>query len=54
MSTTVAISGKGGSGKTTVAAMIVRHLVERTGRSVLAADADPNACLGPASAWSPR
>jgi CO dehydrogenase maturation factor len=46
MSTTIAISGKGGSGKTTIAAMIIRHLVERTGRSVLAVDADPNACLG--------
>jgi len=47
MSTTIAISGKGGSGKTTVAALTVRRLVERTGRSVLAVDADPNACLGP-------
>jgi CO dehydrogenase maturation factor len=46
MSTTIAISGKGGSGKTTVAAMIVRRLAERTGRGVLAVDADPNACLG--------
>jgi len=46
MSVTIAVSGKGGSGKTTVAALIVRHLVERTGRSVLAVDADPNACLG--------
>jgi CO dehydrogenase maturation factor len=54
MSTTVAISGKGGSGKTTVAAMIVRHLVERTGRSVLAVDADPNACLGLALGLEPE
>jgi len=46
MSTTIAISGKGGSGKTTVAAMIVRTLVQGVGRSVLAVDADPNACLG--------
>jgi CO dehydrogenase maturation factor len=46
MSTNIAISGKGGSGKTTIAAMIVRHLVERVGKSVLAVDADPNACLG--------
>jgi len=46
MSTMIAISGKGGSGKTTVAAMVVRHLVERTGRRVLAVDADPNSCLG--------
>jgi CO dehydrogenase maturation factor len=46
LSTAIAISGKGGSGKTTVAAMIVRHLVERGQGSVLAVDADPNACLG--------
>ena len=46
MSTTIAISGKGGSGKTTVAAMIVRYLVERAAGSILAVDADPNACLG--------
>jgi len=54
MSTTIAISGKGGSGKTTVAAMIVRHLVQRTGRSVLAVDADPNACLGLALGLEPE
>jgi len=47
MSTTIAISGKGGSGKTTLAALAVRTLVERTGQSVLAVDADPNSCLGP-------
>jgi len=47
MSQTIAISGKGGSGKTTLAGLIVRTLTERTGRSVLAVDADPNACLAP-------
>ena len=46
MSVSIAISGKGGSGKTTVAAMIVRHLVERKAGTVLAVDADPNSCLG--------
>ena len=46
MSVTIAISGKGGSGKTSVSAMIVRHLVERGARGVLAVDADPNSCLG--------
>ena len=45
MATTIAISGKGGSGKTTLAAMIVRLLCGR-GKSVLAVDADPNSCLG--------
>ncbi|MBL7139687.1 MAG: carbon monoxide dehydrogenase, partial [Planctomycetes bacterium] len=48
MSTTIAISGKGGSGKTTLAALVVRTLVDRTGQSILAVDADPNSCLGPA------
>lgn len=47
MTTTIAISGKGGSGKTTIAAMIIRHLLEQTGGgSILAVDADPNSCLG--------
>jgi CO dehydrogenase maturation factor len=54
MSTAIAISGKGGSGKTTVAAMIVRHLVERTRRRVLAVDADPNSCLGLALGLEPE
>jgi CO dehydrogenase maturation factor len=54
VSTTIAISGKGGSGKTTVSAMIVRLLVERARRGVLAVDADPNSCLGLALGVSPE
>ena len=47
MATTIAISGKGGSGKTTLATMIVRFLLAQTDRkTVLVVDADPNACLG--------
>ncbi len=46
MATTIAISGKGGSGKTTVAAMIIRLLCGQSSRALLAVDADPNACLG--------
>jgi CO dehydrogenase maturation factor len=47
MAITIAISGKGGSGKTTIAAMIIRRLLEQSGAgSVLAVDADPNSCLG--------
>lgn len=46
MAKTIAISGKGGAGKTTISAMIIRSLIEKTGKSVLAVDADPNACLG--------
>lgn len=50
MTTTIAISGKGGSGKTTVAAMIIRALIEQDSTAgagaILAVDADPNSCLG--------
>jgi CO dehydrogenase maturation factor len=46
MATTIAISGKGGSGKTTLAALIIRMLMDKGAGSILAVDADPNACLG--------
>ncbi|MHC4545852.1 MAG: ATP-binding protein [Planctomycetota bacterium] len=46
MATTIAISGKGGSGKTTLAAMIIRLLCSQSRGAILAVDADPNACLG--------
>jgi len=47
MTTTIAISGKGGSGKTTVAAMIIKLLLDRQSKgAILAVDADPNSCLG--------
>ncbi|MFA6384446.1 MAG: AAA family ATPase, partial [Candidatus Omnitrophota bacterium] len=42
----IALAGKGGTGKTTMAALLVRSLVERKAGSVLAVDADPNANLG--------
>jgi CO dehydrogenase maturation factor len=45
MAKTIAISGNGGSGKTTLSSMIVRALVEQSAGSVLAVDADPNSCL---------
>jgi CO dehydrogenase maturation factor len=46
MAITIAISGKGGSGKTTLAAMIIRLLLGQSGRgAILAVDADPNSCL---------
>lgn len=45
MSAMIALTGKGGVGKTTIAGLIVRRLV-RSGRvPVLAIDADPNCCL---------
>ena len=43
----IAVTGKGGVGKTTVAALLCRALVEH-GCSVIAVDADPDANLGAA------
>ena len=45
MSYTIAITGKGGVGKTTLAALLVRCLIESGRRPVLAVDADPNTSL---------
>jgi CO dehydrogenase maturation factor len=45
MAFTIAISGKGGSGKTTLAAMFIRHIARNLKKPVLAVDADPNANL---------
>ena len=42
---TIAITGKGGTGKTTVAASIITCLINKGHVPVLAVDADPNACL---------
>jgi CO dehydrogenase maturation factor len=45
MSITIAVSGKGGAGKTTIAAMIMRELIGLSSQAVLGVDADPNSCL---------
>jgi CO dehydrogenase maturation factor len=45
MTKTVAVAGKGGTGKTTVAALLIRYLSERTHGSILAIDADPSSNL---------
>jgi CO dehydrogenase maturation factor len=45
MSYTVAITGKGGVGKTTIAGLVVLRLIACQRRPVLAVDADPNTCL---------
>ena len=41
----IAFSGKGGSGKTTLAAMTLRRLIRSGIKPILAVDADPNATL---------
>jgi CO dehydrogenase maturation factor len=43
----IAVAGKGGVGKTTVTALLAHHFAQ-AGRPVLAIDADPSPCLGPA------
>ncbi len=43
----VAVIGKGGVGKTTVTALLLRRLREAGETPVLAVDADPSNCLGP-------
>lgn len=45
MTTTIALAGKGGVGKTTIAAMIIKHLVQTQPRPILAIDADPSSNL---------
>jgi CO dehydrogenase maturation factor len=45
MSWTLAITGKGGVGKTTLAALAIRWLGEQSRGPILAVDADPNTCL---------
>lgn len=47
----IAISGKGGVGKTTLTSLLAAHYASR-GRQVLAIDADPSPCLGPALGFS--
>ncbi|MDD4986480.1 MAG: AAA family ATPase [Dehalococcoidales bacterium] len=46
MTLSIALAGKGGSGKTSIASMIIRYLKEKGSGSILAIDADPNANLG--------
>jgi CO dehydrogenase maturation factor len=50
VTTTIAVAGKGGTGKTTLTALLIRCLRERKAGSILAIDADPasnlNSVLG--------
>ena len=45
MTVTIALAGKGGVGKTTVAGMIIKYLVQNQAGSILAIDADPSSNL---------
>jgi len=45
MSTTIALAGKGGVGKTSISAMVIKYLIEHKSGSVLAIDADPSSNL---------
>jgi CO dehydrogenase maturation factor len=49
----IAVTGKGGTGKTTVSAALCRHLA-RHGEPVVAIDADPNPNLGIALGMAPE
>jgi CO dehydrogenase maturation factor len=42
----IAVAGKGGSGKTSLASLIIRYLIKNGSGPILAVDADPNANLG--------
>jgi len=41
----IAVNGKGGTGKSTIASLLVKHIIDNSLGSVLAIDADPNSCL---------
>ena len=46
MSFNIAVAGKGGSGKTSLASLVIRYLKKNGAGPILAVDADPNANLG--------
>jgi CO dehydrogenase maturation factor len=48
LTTTIAMAGKGGTGKTSLASLIIRYLLKHNAVPILAVDADANANLG----WS--
>jgi CO dehydrogenase maturation factor len=45
LSFSIAVAGKGGSGKTSVASLVIRYLVKNKLGTILAVDADPNSNL---------
>ena len=46
MTINIAVAGKGGTGKTSVASLVIRFLLKNKLGTVLAVDADPNSNLG--------
>jgi CO dehydrogenase maturation factor len=45
LSTNIAVAGKGGTGKTSVASLVIRYLIKNDLGPILAVDADPNSNL---------
>lgn len=45
MTTTIALAGKGGVGKTTISGMVIKYLVQTQPGAILAIDADPSSNL---------
>ena len=48
MAYVIAVAGKGGTGKTSLAALTVKYLMEKKKKAILAVDADSNSCLNEA------
>jgi CO dehydrogenase maturation factor len=46
LSFNIAVAGKGGSGKTSLSCLIIRHLLKNNKGPIMAIDADPNANFG--------
>jgi CO dehydrogenase maturation factor len=46
LSFNIAVAGKGGTGKTSLASLVIRYLLKKGAGPILAVDADPNSNLG--------